>query len=41
MQFTELTDKQWEMIQKHLPKPADTGRPRIMIVQQSMESFTF
>ncbi len=28
MQFTELTDKQWEMIQKYLPKPDDTGRPR-------------
>ncbi len=28
MQFTELTDKQWETIQKHLPKPAKTGRPR-------------
>ena len=28
MQFTELTDKQWETIQKHLPKPARTGRPR-------------
>jgi len=28
MQFQELSDKQWEMIQKHLPKPASTGRPR-------------
>ena len=28
MQFTELTDNQWEIIQKHLPKPAQTGRPR-------------
>jgi len=28
MKFQELTDKQWEMIQKHLPKPARTGRPR-------------
>lgn len=28
MQFTELTDKQWETIQKHLPPPASTGRPR-------------
>lgn len=28
MQFQELTDKQWEMISKHLPKPARTGRPR-------------
>jgi len=28
MQFTELTDNQWETIQKHLPKPAQTGRPR-------------
>ena len=28
MQFTELTDKQWEAIQKHLPPHASTGRPR-------------
>ena len=28
MRFTELTDKQWETMQKHLPKPAVTGRPR-------------
>ncbi len=28
MQFTELTDKQWSMISKHIPKPARTGRPR-------------
>jgi len=28
MQFTELTDKQWNVISKHLPKPARTGRPR-------------
>lgn len=28
MQFIELTDKQWKTIQKHLPKPAKTGRPR-------------
>jgi len=28
MQFTELSDKQWNMISKHLPKPAKTGRPR-------------
>jgi len=28
MQFQELTDSQWSMIQKHLPKPASTGRPR-------------
>jgi len=28
MQFTELTDKQWSTIQRHIPKPARTGRPR-------------
>ena len=28
MQFQELTDSQWKMIQKYLPKPARTGRPR-------------
>ncbi|MDH3361373.1 MAG: transposase [Nitrosopumilus sp.] len=28
MQFTELTDKQWNMILKYIPKPAHTGRPR-------------
>jgi len=28
MQFQELSNKQWETIQKHLPKPAKTGRPR-------------
>jgi len=28
MQFQELTDKQWDMIQQHVPKPAKTGRPR-------------
>ncbi len=28
MQFQELSDKQWKMICKHLPKPARTGRPR-------------
>ncbi len=28
MQFQELNDKQWDMIQQHLPKPAKTGRPR-------------
>ncbi len=28
MQFTELTDKQWSRISKHIPKPARTGRPR-------------
>jgi len=24
----EITDKQWSIIEKHLPKPAKTGRPR-------------
>ena len=28
MKFTELTDKQWNAISPHLPKPASTGRPR-------------
>jgi transposase len=28
MQFTELTDKQWNIIESHLPPPAKTGRPR-------------
>ena len=28
MQFTELTDKQWNTIKSHLPKPERTGRPR-------------
>ena len=28
MQFTELSDKQWSIISKHIPKPAKTGRPR-------------
>ena len=28
MQFTEMTDSQWDTIQPHLPKPANTGRPR-------------
>jgi transposase len=28
MQFTELTDKQWNMLEQHIPKPAHTGRPR-------------
>ncbi len=28
MQFKELTDKQWKIIQQHIPKPARTGRPR-------------
>jgi len=28
MQFTELTDKQWNMIESHLPPHARTGRPR-------------
>ena len=26
--FKELTDKQWNMIKQHVPKPARTGRPR-------------
>ncbi len=28
MKFTEITDKQWDMIEPLLPKPAATGRPR-------------
>lgn len=28
MKFQEISDKQWETIQSHLPKPARTGRPR-------------
>lgn len=28
MKYQEITDSQWERIQKHLPKPARTGRPR-------------
>ncbi len=28
MQFQELSNKQWKTIQKHLPKPARTGRTR-------------
>ena len=28
MQFQELTDKQWNMMEPHIPKPAKTGRPR-------------
>lgn len=28
MKFTELTDRQWNMIKQHVPKPAKTGRPR-------------
>ena len=28
MQFKELTDKQWNVIEQYLPKPAKTGRPR-------------
>lgn len=28
MQFQEISDKQWNTIQKHIPKPARTGRPR-------------
>ncbi len=28
MKYQELSDEQWSMIQKHLPKPARTGRPR-------------
>ena len=28
MQFQELTDKQWDIIKRHIPKPAHTGRPR-------------
>ena len=28
MQFQEISDSQWKIIQKHVPKPARTGRPR-------------
>ena len=28
MQFQELNDKQWNMMESHIPKPAHTGRPR-------------
>jgi len=28
MKFQELTDKQWSLINCHLPKPAKTGSPR-------------
>jgi putative transposase len=28
MKYQELSDEQWNMISKHLPKPAKTGRPR-------------
>ena len=28
MKFTKMTESQWYTIQKHLPKPAKTGRPR-------------
>lgn len=28
MQFQEITNKQWEIIESHLPPPARTGRPR-------------
>jgi len=28
MKYQELSDKQWSMMQKHLPAPAKTGRPR-------------
>ncbi len=28
MQFQELADKQWDIIKRHIPKPAHTGRPR-------------
>ncbi|MDH3395568.1 MAG: transposase [Nitrosopumilus sp.] len=28
MQFQEISDSQWKIIQKHIPKPARTGRPR-------------
>ena len=28
MKFTELTDKQWNIIKPHVPPPAKTGRPR-------------
>ena len=28
MQFQEITNKQWDMVEPHLPSPARTGRPR-------------
>ncbi len=28
VKFTEITDRQWDMIEPLLPKPATTGRPR-------------
>ena len=28
MNFTELNNKQWNMIKQHIPKPSKTGRPR-------------
>ena len=28
MQFTELTDKQWKMTDRHISKPATTGHPQ-------------
>ena len=28
MKYQELSDKQWEIICKHIPKPASTGRLR-------------
>ncbi len=28
MKYQELSDKQWSMMQQHIPKPAKTGRPR-------------
>jgi len=28
MQFQEITNKQWNMIEPHLPPPSRTGRPR-------------
>jgi len=28
MKYQELSDKQWNMIESHLPKHASTGRPR-------------
>jgi len=28
MKYQELSDKQWNVIKSHLPKPAKTGRPR-------------
>ncbi len=28
MKFQEITNKQWNMVESHLPPPAKTGRPR-------------